>query len=434
MEILIVKNTLFGALVKNRFLILLTTLIASLLLASCGLGDGSHTGGGYNLAQMNQNLSGVPATFNTSGLCSGSLYVVNNAYYTTFTNVSGTGVLPASVIMYGHFGTNNTTSPCGPGNFGGLTVPPVTQIVTYNSLPSAAAVGSSGTYYTYTQTVNTPTGTQSYTGTVTWSLSSNNIFTLTDTNLTAAGASNYTMVRTFTISAQYAYTVVPATLTITVPAGTITGTITSTVMPSLNAQTAYQTFVINGWSDNNFTATGTCTGNSLTMGQTPLSTTSQQFNGGAVYPATFTQTGGLNGSSSFCSSASTPFNGTSLINYYNGSQVQAGNIIPSVYSSVNVLPGSLTSGPLHATQYTYVQSANSGSIYYSIATPATSSNQPILFTYEVNTNSAGTVFNYADITVSGINANNTLTPIAYSYSDANSNYINAYDANQLTLY
>jgi hypothetical protein len=417
---------------RNRFGLLITTIF----LAACGNGGlfGSH-GGGYNLAQMYDNSVGIPAAFNATGLCTGSISLVSNPLYTA--QNSGTGTIqPASLLMYGNFGVTDPNSICGPGNFGGTVTPPLTTISNLNSLPTAAVVGSSGTFYTYTQSSN---GVQTNTGTVTWTFTGsppNPILTLTDTNLNyPSGTSNYTMVRTYTISSTAAYTMTATGLSIAVAGangGTITGTVTTTPMPALNLQAAFQTFDSAGWNTT-FSVTGSCTG-TLLQEQSAISATTTTFNGGTAYPATYTQTGSLlpspSGNASFCTSG--PFSGSQTsTNYYNSNTtpVQLGNSTPSIYSNVSAPTTSLSSGPVYSTFYTYTQPNNpavAGKIINSIAPPANANSQPVLFSYELNSNTSGAPLNYGDVSVYTVNANNTLSLIGYSYTDSSGNHIVGY--------
>jgi hypothetical protein len=338
--------------------------------------------------------------------------------------------------MYGNFGVTDSNSICGPGHFGGVVTPPLTTI-SYGTLPNAALVGTSGTFYTYTQSSN---GTQTNTGTVTWSLTGsapNPIFTLTDTNLNyPSGTPNYTMARSFTISSTVAYTMTATGLSITVAGtngGTITGTVTTTPMPALNLQAAFQTFDSAGWNTT-FSVTGSCTG-TLIQEQSAISATTTTFNGGTAYPATYTQTPSPlnvngNGNASFCASGPFSTSQTST-NYYNSNTapVQLGNSTPSIYSNVSVPATSLSSGPVYSTFYTYTQPNNpavAGTIINSIAPPANANSQPVLFSYELNSNTSGAPFNYGDVSVYTVNANNTLTLIGYSYTDSSGNNIIGY--------
>ena len=405
---------------KNRFLLFVFLLISSTTLISCGSGN---SGGGFNLANMYNGMIAQGATFNTTGLCTGSLYTVNNPIYTIYSS-NNTVAVPASQLMFGNFGSIDPTNICGPGHFGGLNTPPLTAVTNNYGLPTAAIGGSSGTFYTYTQTVN---GLKSGTGTVTWTLSSSGgILTLTDTNLNyPSGISNYTSVRTFSINS-IGTIAVPTGLTITVGGGSggvITGTASTIAMPALNLQTAYQSFIINGWSDN-LTVAGSCTG-TLSMTQTAVSGATVTFNGASAYPATYTQVGNLVGANAFCSSGT--FSGTrTIVNYYNSTQVQLGNNVPSYYTNITGPTTSLLAGPTHATLYTYTQPSNVGTIIYSVAPPAIANGLPVLFTYQVNTVNSTSAFNYADVMVLSISAGSTLTPVAYSYTDNLGNNLTGY--------
>jgi hypothetical protein len=312
----------------------------------------------------------------------------------------------------------------------------LTTISNLSALPTAASVGTSGTFYTYTQSSN---GVQTNTGTVTWSFTGtppNPIFTLTDTNLNyPSGTSNYTMEIAYTVSSTSAYTMVASGLSIVVGGnngGTITGTVTSTAMPALNLLAAYQTYASGGWSKN-FSIVGSCTG-SLNQMQSAISGSTVAFDGGTSYPATYTQMGSLTpspgGNASFC--ASGPFTGTQTsINYYNSNTTpaQQGNSVPSVYTVVTGLATSLSAGPTHAILYSYTQPnspAVAGTIINSIAPPANANSQPVLFSYELNSNTSGAPFNYGDVSVYTVNADNTLSLIGYSYTDSSGNQIIGY--------
>jgi hypothetical protein len=215
--------------------------------------------------------------------------------------------------------------------------------------------------------------------------------------------------------------------------GTITGTVTTTPMPALNLQAAFQTFDSAGWTAN-FSVTGSCTG-TLSQMQSAISATTTTFNGGTAYPATYTQTPSAlrvngSGNASFC--ASGPFSASQTsTNYYNSNTtpVQLGNSTPSIYSNVSAPTTSLSSGPVYSTFYTYTQPnspAVAGTIINSIAPPANANSQPVLFSYELNSNTSGAPLNYGDVSVYTVNADNTLTLIGYSYTDSSGNNIIGY--------
>lgn len=427
---------------NKRLLVLIATICSVLSLASCG--SGAH-GGGFNIAQMYANLGSAPVTFNTTGLCTGSMSAVINPVYT-----NSTSTVPSSLIMYGNFGGTLTTDICGPGNYGGLKTPPLTTVTSNYGLPSAALEGASGVFYNYTQQIN---GTQANTGKVTWALSSDGkTVTLTDTNLSLTGATNYTLTLTFAISTTAAYTFNPTSLVITLPPGTVTaggttinggvinGAVSTVSMPALNLQSAYQTLITSGWNwQNSYATSGSCVGGagSLAIQQsipTGTSGNSVNFNGGTsnADSAVYTQRGvnlvSVSGSDGLCSGNF--FNGTQVTNYYNSTQVQLGSIsggITSVYTNANTPPTSLSSGPTHATFYTYTQPVNTGTIVFAVAPPATTSgagSSPVLFSYEVNRNGDGS-FNYADVTVFNVTNTPSLVPMAYSFTDSNGDNLTA---------
>lgn len=398
----------------------IVTITTAAFISSCG----SH-GGGYNIAAVSAHIISTPtaATLNTTGLCTGSLSIVTNPVSANY-SISNSAVIPPIQLMYGSF--TSSSGACGPGNFGGVVVPAFTTITSANGLPSAALQGSSGIYYTYSQTTN---GTISSTGTVTWALAANGqTITYTNTNLSyPSGATNYTFASTYTFNPSN-NTSSLSSVAITIPGsngGTINGVASSVTMPALNWQAAYQAFITGGWS-NNFNVAGACTG-TLSMTQGVVSSSATTFNGATAYPAAYQQVGNLTGSNPICSTVS-----QTNINYYSSnltsaSPVQLGNATPSIYTAVTALPTSLSAGPNTGTQYTFTQTTNSqtGSIVFAAAPPASSSTQPVLFTYSLNVGSDGVTPNYGTLAVYSINANSVLTQIGYGYSDVGGNNLTA---------